>query len=117
MRPFRFAIDVNYQNPDVPLEAVAALKKDPTEIANHVTLRKAQEWKFEQEYRIPISLGERPRLISFQNGAICEIRFGVRIKSEFRKKVMEAISHLPNRPKLIQMGCDFDRFVLTETVI
>jgi hypothetical protein len=30
---------------------------------------------------------------------------------------MEAISHLPRPPKLIQIKCDFDRFVLTEEII
>jgi hypothetical protein len=56
-------------------------------------------------------------LIPFQASAIKEIRFGARIKTEFKEKLMEAISHLPHRPTLIQMGCDFDRFILTESVI
>jgi hypothetical protein len=118
IRPFKFAIEVRYQNPETPLEAVAALKQEATEIADHITLRKAKEWEFEREFRIPIaSMGNSPRLIQFQATAITEIRFGARIKDEFRKKVMDAISHLPHRPKLIQMDCDFDRFILTETIV
>lgn len=116
-RPFYMAMEVKYQNPDTPLEAVAALKIDPTEVASHTTLRKAEEWKFEQEYRIPVCIGNMPRLISVESGAICEIRFGARATREFKQQVLEAISHLPHRPKLIQMGCDFDRFILTESVI
>jgi len=116
-RPFYMAMEVKYQNPDKPLEAVAALKIDPTEVASHTTLRKAEEWKFEQEYRIPVGIGNMPRLISVESGAICEIRFGARATREFKQQVLEAISHLPHRPKLIQMGCDFDRFILTESVI
>ena len=88
---------------------------DPTSIAAHVSLRKAAEWDFEQEYRVPIGpLGKLPRLIPFHPEAITEIRFGARVKPDFRAEIMAAISKLPMRPKLIQMGCDFDRFVLTE---
>ena len=117
MRPFDVAMEVKYQNPDAPLEAVAALELDPTEVAAHTTLRKAEEWKFEQEYRIPIKLGNMPRLISVKSGAISEIRFGARIKREFKQQVLEAIAYLPYHPRLIQMGCDFDRFILTESII
>ena len=116
-RPFYMAMEVNYQNPDASLEAVAALKIDPTEVASHTTLRKAEEWKFEQEYRIPVGIGNMPRLIPVESGAISEIRFGARVTLKFKQKVLKAISHLPNRPKLIQMGCDFDRFILTESII
>jgi hypothetical protein len=119
VRPFRFAINVTYQNPSAPLEAIAALKRNAAEIAGHVSLRKAEEWEFEQEYRIPIAIGNNPRVIRFHPSAITEIRFGVRINAnpEFKEKLLEAISQLPHRPKLIQMGCDYDKFVLTETVI
>ena len=116
-RPFNVAISVNYQNPDKPFDVFACLKNDPTEIANHIALRKAEEWKFEDEYRIPVNIEDMPRLIPFEASAIKEIRLGARIEPEFREKVLRAISVLPVRPKLIQMGCDFDRFVLTETVI
>ncbi len=117
LRPFNMALEVKYQNPDSPFDIIAATKNDPTEIAGHISLRKAEEWKFEGEYRIPISIGDNPRLIPFQQSAITNIRFGARIKNAFKEKLLTAISHLPHRPKLIQMGCDFDRFVLTETVI
>lgn len=90
---------------------------DPTETANHIALRKAEEWKFEDEYRIPVNIEGVPRLIPFEAPAIKEIRLGARIDPKFGEKVMEAISHLPCRPKLIQMDCDFDRFILTETII
>jgi hypothetical protein len=46
-----------------------------------------------------------------------EIRFGARMENGFRKNLMDVISGLSNRPRLIQMGCDFQRFVLTEEVI
>jgi Protein of unknown function (DUF2971) len=117
VRPFNMALEVKYQNPDIPFDIIAAIKNDPTEIASHISLRKAEEWKFEEEYRIPISIGDNPRLIPFNPSAIKEIRFGARVKNEFREKVMEAVSQLPHRPTLIQMGCDFERFILTETVI
>ncbi len=117
MRPFNLALEVKYQNPDTPFDIIAATKNDPTEIAAHISLRKAEEWKFEGEYRIPISIGDNPRLIQFHPSAIKEIRFGARIKTEFKEKVMEAVSHLSHRPTLIQMECDFDRFILTESII
>jgi hypothetical protein len=117
IQPFNVAISVNYQNPNKPFDIFACLQDDPTEIANHIALRKAEEWKFEDEYRIPVNIEGNPRLISFQPSAIKEIRLGARIEPEFREKVLRAISVLPVRPKLIQMGCDFDRFVLTEMVI
>jgi hypothetical protein len=116
-RPFNVAIGVNYENPNKPFDIIASLQSDPTEIANHVALRKAEEWKFEDEYRLAVNIEESPRLIPFPATAIKEIRLGARIKSDFKAGVLEAISHLPHRPKLVQMGCDFERFVLTETVI
>jgi hypothetical protein len=118
-RPFNVAIGVNYQNPDKPFDIVANLHKDPTEISNHIALRKAEEWKFEDEYRIPVDIEDIPRHIPVDAFAIKEIRFGARmnINLEFKEKMLEAISHLLHRPKLIQLGCDFDRFILTENVI
>jgi hypothetical protein len=56
-------------------------------------------------------------LIPFDASAIKEVRLGARIKAEFKEKVIEAVSHLSHRPTVIQMGCDFDRFILTETVV
>jgi hypothetical protein len=116
-RPFNIALKVNYQNPDKPFDVFACLKDDPTEIASHIALRKAEEWKFEDEYRIPVNIERSPRHIPFEASAIKEVRFGARIEPGFRGKVLRAISVLPIRPKLIQMGCDFERFVLTETFI
>jgi hypothetical protein len=115
-RPFWVAQKVKYQNSNTPFDVVAASQSDPTEIAANITCRKSSEWEFEDEYRVASNLGET-RLIPFEASAIKEIRLGARIKTEFKEKVMEAISCLPHRPILIQMGCDFDRFILTETII
>jgi DUF2971 family protein len=116
--PFFAAMKVIYQNPDAPVDIATIMLNDPSELAAHISLRKAAEWEFEQEYRVPINLdGNRPRLLPFYPGAIAEIRFGARIKDDFRDELMKAISHLPRRPKLIQMECDFERFVLTEKII
>jgi hypothetical protein len=115
-RPFWVAQKVKYQDPETPFDVIAAHESDPTEVAANITCRKSSEWEFEEEYRVASGLGDI-RLIPFEASAIKEIRFGARIKTEFKEKVMEAVSHLPHRPALIQMGCDFDRFILTETVI
>jgi hypothetical protein len=118
MGAFVAAMKVAYQNPDKPLDLAEALRLDSTALADHISLRKAAEWEFEEEYRIPIGpIGDRPRAIPFPVEAITEIRFGARIQPEFRTKVIEAISRFPRRPRLIQMGCDFERFVLTEQII
>jgi hypothetical protein len=115
-RPFWVAQKVKYQNPNTPFDVVAASQNDPMEIAANITCRKSSEWEFEEEYRVASDLGDI-RYIPFDASAIKEIRLGARIKVEFKEKVMEAISHLPHRPTLIQMGCDFNRFILTESVI
>jgi Protein of unknown function (DUF2971) len=115
-RPFWVAQKVKYQNPEIPFDVIAAYKSDPTEIAANITHRKSSEWEFEEEYRVASDLGDI-RSIPFDASAIKEIRLGARIKAEFKEKVIEAVSHLPHRPKHIQMDCDFDRFILTETVI
>jgi len=114
--PFLAAMKVRYQNPDEPLDLMEALRTDPAQLADHVSLRKASEWEFEQEYRLCVGqIGSRPRLLPFKPEAISEIRFGSRIKDDFREQVLKAIRRLPQKPKLIQMGCDLSRFVLTET--
>lgn len=116
--PFMAAMKVTYQNPETPLDVADALRRDSSELAAHISLRKAAEWEFEQEYRIPVGpIGNRPRLMPFHPFAITEIRFGARLKDDFRPKLMEAISQLAKRPKLIQMKCDLNRFVLTEEII
>jgi hypothetical protein len=118
VHPFMVAMKVTYQNPDIPLDIVAALRDDPTQLAAHITLRKAAEWDFDEEYRIPIGqIGDRPRAVPYDASGIVEIRFGARMENGFRKKLLDVISGLPNRPRLIQMGCDVQRFVLTEEVI
>ena len=115
-RPFWVTQKVKYQNPETPFDVIAAFESDPTEIYANITCRKSSEWDFEEEYRIAPNLGDI-RQIPFEASAIKEIRFGARIKTEFKEKVMDAVSHLPHRPTLIQMGCDFDRFILTESAI
>jgi hypothetical protein len=113
------ATKVVYQNPDAPVDVTSfLLLDDPSELAAHISLRKAAEWESEQEYRIPIDFtGNYPRLNPIDPSAITEVRFGARIKDDFRHELMKAISHLPRCPKLIQMRCDLDRFVLTEEII
>jgi Protein of unknown function (DUF2971) len=115
-RPFWVAQKVKYQNPDMPFDVVAASQSDPTEIAANITCRKSSEWEFEEEYRVASNLGDT-RLIPFEASAIKEIRFGARMKPEFKDSVMEAVKCLPHRPVLIQMGCDFDRFILTDSIL
>ena len=62
--PFFAAMKVIYQNPDAPVDIATILLNDPSELAAHISLRKAAEWEFEQEYRVPIYLrhGERLKL-------------------------------------------------------
>ena len=115
-RPFWVAQKVKYQDPNTPFDVVAASQRDPTEIAANIMCRKSSEWEFEEEYRVASDL-EDIRLIPFNASAIKEIRLGARIKAEFKVKVMEAVSHLPHRPTLIQMACDSGRFILTESVV
>src|SRR5438552_5050578 len=42
--PFLAALKVTYQNPEHPLDVAAALPEDPTQLAGHISLRKAAEW-------------------------------------------------------------------------
>jgi hypothetical protein len=116
--PFIAAMKVVYRNPDSPLDLMEALATDPAKIADHVSLRKAAEWEFEREHRLVVSqFGSNPRLLPFPPEAICEIRLGARIKADFRKSVLHSVSLLKQRPKIIQIGCDQDKFVLTETEV
>ena len=118
VRPFDVALEVKYKNPETAFDVIAATESDPTEIAANITFRKSEEWEFEKEYRIASNLGDI-RQIPFHPSAIKEIRLGARINAnpKFKERLLEAISQLPHRPKLIQMGCDFGQFILTETVI
>jgi hypothetical protein len=116
--PFMTAMKVTYQDPTVPLDLAQALRDDPSQLAAHITLRKAAEWEFEQEYRIPVGqIGTRPRAMPFHPSALIEIRLGVRLEDGFRARLVEAVRNLSYQPRLIQMGCDLDRFVLTENTI
>lgn len=118
VRPFNVALEVKYKNPETAFDVIAAAENDPTEIAANITFRKSEEWEFEKEYRIASNLGDI-RQIPFHPSAIQEIRLGACINAnqKFKKRMLEAISRLPHRPRIIQMGCDFDRFILTERII
>jgi hypothetical protein len=117
--PFCFAMPVIYENPDNPMEIMSAWANDVTMFCDHLARRKGKEWEFEQEYRIPT--GEIPagrgRTLLVPPESIQEIRLGVNIEPKFREELYCAIQELSHRPEVIQMGCDFNRFTLTETVI
>lgn len=116
--PFMVAMKVLYQNPSGPLELMGALNDDPSELAGHISLRKAAEWEFEQEYRIPVGpIGDRPRALPFDPAALVEVRLGARMDDAFRSKLMEAIDQLEHPPKVIQMRCDYDKCVLVEVLL
>lgn len=109
---------VNYMNPEEPLDLMDALSTDPAMLADHVSLRKASEWDFEKEYRLCVGdLESNPRLLPFKAEAIEEIRLGAQIKDDFRQKVINAVKQMPHKPKLIQVCCDPNHFVLTETIL
>ena len=75
-RPFMAAMKVVYQNPDAPVDVTSfLLLDDPSELAADISLRKAAEWEFEQEYRIPIDFtGNYPRLNPIDPSAIQIVR-------------------------------------------
>src|SRR5438876_1180032 len=52
--PFMMAMQVTYRNPEGSLDVAAVLRDDPSQLADHISLRKAAEWEFEREYRIPL---------------------------------------------------------------
>lgn len=113
--PFLAAMKVIYQNPDKPVDLARVLADDPAQLAEHISLRKAAEWEFEQEYRIPVGpIQGRPRAMPYHPSALVEVRFGARLKEDYRAKIFSVISQLQYRPRLIQMSCDRTRFVLTE---
>ena len=115
---FFAALKVKYQSPDEPLDVAAILDEDPTKLAEHISLRKAQEWEFEQEYRLIVGqIGNKPRLVPFDPFSLTEVRLGARLKDDFKAKLFEALNELPHRPRLIQMKCDFERFILREEVL
>jgi hypothetical protein len=118
-QPFQLTFPVIYEDPKEPLEIVDAWQTDCTKFCDHLARRKGEEWKFEQEYRLPIGPipDDHTRLLPVDPHSIVEIRLGVKIERSFKSKVMKAISKLPVRPRIIQMECDYDRFQLTETMI
>jgi hypothetical protein len=69
----------------------------------------------QREMEILGQIGGRPRALPYYSSALAEIRLGARITPVFKAEVMETIDKLSHRPQIIQMGCDFDRFVLTES--
>lgn len=118
-KPLNLSFEVIYEDPKGPLEIVDAWLRDASRFADHLTRRKGKEWEFEQEYRLPI--GQIPpnsdRLLTVAPQSIVEIRLGVNIRDDFKKNVLEAINALPHRPKVMQISCDFEKFVLVETEI
>jgi hypothetical protein len=117
--PFMLAFQVIYEDPIEPLELISALKGDSTKLCDHISRRKAKEWEFEQEYRIPIGPipGDHTRLFPVDPYGIVEIRLGAKIEKDFKAEVLAAICKLPVPPRIIQMECDFERFQLAEKII
>src|SRR5438105_3589078 len=117
--PFSVARQVAYRDPDGSLDLLETLEKDPTMLSDLVSCRKGAEWGFEQEFRIPIGPipNDHTRLLPIAPEAIVEIRLGLKIPIEFRGDVLAAARKLPRPPRIIEMGCDYDKFSLTETEI
>src|SRR5207247_1223679 len=77
--PFSTAMKVIYENPGESLDLAGVLRDDPSQLLDHVSLRKAAEWEFAQEYRIPLGqIENRPRALPYYPSALAVIRFGVR---------------------------------------
>jgi hypothetical protein len=118
--PFCFAREVAYSDPDAPIDVLGGLNHDdPTILSNLISCRKGAEWAFEQEYRVQVGPipPDAPRLLPIHPEAIVEIRFGVNISPEFRADVIAVATKLPRKPRLLQMGCSPEAFVLTETEV
>lgn len=114
--PFAIARSVLYEDPTEPLSAIEAHTGDLTRFADHVAVRKGAEWKFEEEYRVPIGpfTDGQTRRLPIRPESIIEIRLGVNIVPKFRQDVIAAAATLAKRPRIIQMECDRARFQLIE---
>jgi hypothetical protein len=114
--PFSLAMSVIYEDPAQPMDALDAWQRDPSEFCDHIARRKGKEWEFEEEYRIPVGLfpENHKRILPVPPECIQEIRLGVRIEPDFKKKILDSLENLEHKPKVIQMGCDNDQFLLTE---
>lgn len=117
--PFSFARQVSYSDPMAALDLMSVLESDPSLLSDNVTCRKGLEWQFEEEFRIPLGGFDDTdsRLLPIPPEAIVEIRLGFRIGAEFRARVIDAAKQLPRLPRLLQIGCDYKTFSLTETEI
>ena len=117
--PFSFARKVTYRNPGGSLDLLKTLDKDPTKLSDLVSCRKGKEWKYEQEFRIPVGPipDDRTRLLPIAQEAIVEVRLGANIPPEFKGDILAAARKLSRPPRIIQMGCNHDTFRLTETEI
>jgi hypothetical protein len=117
--PFMLAFQVIYDDPSEPMEVIDAWKTDCTKFCDHIARRKGKEWEFEQEYRIPVGPipDDHTRLLPVDPHGIAEIRLGVKIDSDFKTQVLEAVRKLPVCPRVIQMECDFKGFQLVERII
>lgn len=114
--PFQLACKIRYEDPKEPLEIMKTVESDSSKFGDHLALRKGKEWEFEQEYRLPV--GPMPpdlsRLLPVDPESIAEIRLGVKIKEDYREKVMAAVEDLPRKPRIFQMRCDYQNFRLLE---
>jgi len=120
--PFLWARKINYQDPTTSIDPLEVFFSAPADnfpacikiISDHISLRKAAEWEFEDEYRI---VADRSGKLTIPIEAIESIRFGVNVKMEFRTKIFLALKKFAYRPQLIQMRCDAKKFILTENEI
>lgn len=119
IHPFCWAMSVIYEKLQGPADAINVQERDPSEFCDLISRRKDPEWSFECEYRIPIGPMEEShtRMLPVPPECISEVRLGAKIEPEFRDPVLKAIRKLPHSPKVIQMGCDMERRILTETTL
>ncbi len=117
--PFNNAMSVIYEDPSQPLDVLDAVNEDVTQFCDHLARRKVKEWEFEEEYRIPVREipKNKNRILPVSKNCIKEIRLGVKIDHAFKSKVIKAVKKFNAAPKIIQMGCDYERFIMTETEI
>lgn len=117
--PFFLAKSVSYGNPEKSFDLMQVLKDDSYQLKDLLSCRKATEWAFEEEYRIPIGPmpEDKTRLLPVSQGAIIEIRFGVNVDKEYRKQIIEVVCSYETPPRLYQMRCDRVNFTLVENEI
>lgn len=117
--PFSLAHEVSYSDPAEPIDLLATLQHDPSDLGDLLSCRKGAEWSFEQEFRVPVGPfpEDHTRLLPVQPEAIAEIRLGVRIDADFKAEVIKTAQRLPIKPRIYQMNCDCSTFRLTESLV